>query len=170
MSSRKFLALAACMVAALATQFANAQTTKVDDKATPATIGEITRLSRELMVENLKKELREAKKAGIDAPVSMLPAAGSGNGIAAPRLPALPPPEPKPPMVSSIYGVGSGAMALVATTGDGQTLRVGDRTGEWKVVGINERKVSFERCTSTTKGKGTKAVTTESCKTVASAP
>jgi hypothetical protein len=70
----------------------------------PATVAEITRLARELRVETLRKELREAKEAG-KPPVdpAALPAAGAP---AAPKARVI----PRAPSVSAIYGLGAAAL------------------------------------------------------------
>ncbi|MBQ0916894.1 hypothetical protein KBW71_00320 [Hydrogenophaga aromaticivorans] len=106
--------------------------------AAPATVAEITRLARELRVETLRKELREAKEAG-KPPVdpAAVPAAGAP---AAPKVRVI----PRAPAVSAIYGLG--AAALEARLVDGTVVRQGASSGIWRVVSISVSAVTFERC------------------------
>ena len=101
----------------------------------PATVAEITRLARELRVETLRKELREAKEAGkppVD-PVS-LPAEGRR---AAPIAP------------------------LEARLVDGTVVRQGATSGIWRVVSITASAVTFERCEATGKKKSSRQECTQ---------
>lgn len=109
--------------------------------ARPAVIGEMTRLSSELRVETLKKELRDVKEEK-KAPVAVDLSAMGG-------VPSAPLPSvsvrmaPQAPAVLAVYGTGS---ALRARLASGQDVQVGVRTGAWRVASIEVSGVQFERC------------------------
>lgn len=149
MSKTKFRVLVSALMTMLAITAAHAQTEPVakdgaQQKATPATIAEMTKLARELRVETLKKELRDAKEEKKPAVVAdVLP-----TGMAAPAArPARV--LPQPPVVQAIYGTGGVLRARLAS---GQDVQPGTRTGIWRVTSIDVGGVNFERCEPLRKG------------------
>jgi hypothetical protein len=118
---------------------------------TKATIGEITELSREVLVEQLKKELREAKK---ESDASAPPPAPGGVAT----LPPLPPVKitPPTPVVSAVYG--SNTEALRVRLANGMELGKGEQFGEWRISTVTANGVTFERCETVRPAKGSKVV------------
>lgn len=101
-------------------------------KPTPATIGQITDLARDLRIEQLKAELRKAKEASAPAPVL------------APLALPMPLVRDEPaPRVEGIYASnGQELRALV----NGRELERGDVIGPWRVISMTTGGVLFERC------------------------
>lgn len=128
-----------------------AQSAPGDAVKSKATIGEITDLSREVLVEKLKKELRDAKQETSDS----TPAPAPGNGAI---LPPLPPMKitPPTPVVTAVYG--SSNEALRVRLGNGMELGKGDQFGEWRINAVTANGVTFERCESVRPTKGSKVV------------
>ena len=131
----------------------SAQTTTV------ATIGTITKLSQELKIAQLQKELRDARK---DQPGSQTSASGpAGNAMGNPGRPgqgssAFPPKvsgtragttEFIPPTVVGIFGLGGKLRARLV---DGREVQVGQRVGSvagiWTLKGITAVAATFEIC------------------------
>lgn len=110
------------------------------DAKVPATIGEITDLSRQLRVELLKKELREAR--GEEPKEEKKPEPSKPEMLVAP----LPPMKiiPPAPSVVAIYGQ-AGKPLRVRLSGGGE-LGVGEAFGEWKITAVTSAGASFERC------------------------
>lgn len=155
MFKTKLLVIAALVGACSIASAQAPDQSKVNTAATPApaTVAEITRLARELRVETLRKELREAKEAGkppVD-PVS-LPAEGR-RAVPIARV------IPQAPAVTSIYGLGSAA--LEARLVDGTVVRQGATSGIWRVVSITASAVTFERCEATGKKKSSRQECTQ---------
>lgn len=112
--------------------------------ATPATIAEMTRLSRELRVATLQKELREAKEEKKPA------ASGDMSAPGVPVVSARPARViPQAPAVLAIYGTGGVLRARLAS---GQDVQIGSRAGLWRVASIEVAGVNFERCETSRKG------------------
>lgn len=113
----------------------------------------ITELSQQLKIEQLKKDLREAKSAGASEPKTHLGApnaptlapSSAGLGVAKTK-----PEYPPLPMVRAIYGQGG---VLTARLADGRELGVGHTALGWLVRRISPTAVSFERCESVPKPK-----------------
>lgn len=138
MSKTKHLILVAFLGACTVVSAQAPEASKAGTTAAPATVAEITRLARELRVETLRKELREAKEAG-KPPVD--PAAMPATGASpVPKVRVI----PRAPLVSAIYGLGSAA--LEARLVDGAVVRQGASFGIWRVVSISASAVTFERC------------------------
>lgn len=115
-----------------------AATKDSSSKAVPASIGEMTRLARELRVATLEKELREAKdKKEV--------ASGDMSAVATKPVRVV----PKPPGVIAIFGMGGTLRARLAS---GQDVQAGARVGLWRVTSIDAGGVSFERCDTIRKG------------------
>lgn len=149
MSKTKFRVLAAALMTMLAITEVHAQTEPVakdsaQQKATPATIAEMTKLARELRVETLKKELRDAKEEKKPTAVGDVLQTGMPAPAARPvRV------LPQPPVVQAIYGTGGVLRARLAS---GQDVQPGSRTGVWRVTAIEVGGVNFERCEPVRKG------------------
>jgi type IV pilus biogenesis protein PilP len=118
-----------------------------------SSIATITELSQQLKIEQLRKDLREAKSAsasegktaqGMSGAPSLAPSAvGPGGAKAKPE-------QPTPPMVRAIYGQGG---VLTARLADGRELGVGHKVLGWVVKRISPISVSFERCEFVAKPK-----------------
>lgn len=112
------------------------------------TIGSITDLAQQLKVEQLKRDLREAKQTA---------AAGSTADSASAKVNALPVPsarvsagvtavtsqERQPPVVSAIFGMGG---RLRARLQDGRELVSGQEAQGWTVNSVTPSTVSFTHC------------------------
>lgn len=156
------LALTACVAGAV-----NAQTPpqavsppaqavsapRVPEGGIKSSIATITELSQQLKIEQLRKDLREAKSSstseaktaqGMSGAPSLAPSA-TGPGGTKPK-----PEQPTPPMVRAIYGQGG---VLTARLADGRELGVGHKVLGWVVKRISPISVSFERCEYVAKPK-----------------
>lgn len=130
------------------------------------TIATITDLAQQLKVEQLKRDVREAKReqGGADATAK----AGPGFGMPPPGVPAsmkVQPTDKQPPAVVAILGLGGRLRARLA---DGRDVLAGQDASGWKVKGITPSTVSFEFCAPAT-GRA-KAETTCVSKTVPPVP
>lgn len=133
------------------------------------TIATITDLAQQLKVEQLRRDLREAKQHGGGDATAIKVAAGSLG---------LPPPpavavsaqkiqnEKQPPSVTAILGLGGRLRARLA---DGRDLLVGQEALGWTVKGISPSTVSFEHC-SVEKSRTGKTESTCTSRTVAPVP
>lgn len=119
------------------------------DSKSPATIGEITELSRQLKVEQLKRELREAR--GEEPKEVEKAEANKPEPVVAP----LPPVKiiPPTPAVSAIYG--RAGQPLRVRLAGGLELGLGESHGEWKMTEVNASGVTFERCEQLKRGRKT---------------
>jgi type IV pilus biogenesis protein PilP len=130
------------------------------------TIATITDLAQQLKVEQLKRDVREAKKeqgGGMDA--ASMRAGGSAFGMPPPAIPVsmkAPVSEKQPPSVVAILGLGGRLRARLA---DGRDLLAGQEASGWTVKSITPSSVSFEHCASD-KGRSGKAETTCISRTV----
>lgn len=149
MFATRFCAVGVLSITFCFSSFAQGETG--GDVKAKATIGEITELSREVLVEQLKKELREAKK---ESDVSAPPPAPGGVAT----LPPLPPVKitPPTPVVSAVYG--SNSEALRVRLANGMEFGKGEQFGEWRISAVTANGVTFERCESVRPAKGSKVV------------
>lgn len=148
MFKTKFRVLAGLLaISAISAAYAQAEPPAAKDasqKATPATIAEMTKLARELRVATLQKELRDAKEEKKPAAVGdVLP---TGMPVAATRPARV---LPQSPAVQAIYGTGGVLRARLAS---GEDVQTGSRTGVWRVTSIEVGGVNFERCEPVRKG------------------
>jgi len=124
------------------------------------TIATITELAQQLKVEQLKRDLREAKQTA---------AAASGGDAAMAKVGALPLPgaspaapisahplEHQPPVVSAIFGMGG---RLRARLQDGRELIAGQEAQGWTVNTVTPTAVSFTHCPPKRRGAKTECVT-----------
>lgn len=118
-----------------------------------SSIATITELSQQLKIEQLKKDLREARSAngseaksvqGVPNAPTLAPSS-VGPGVAKTK-----PEHAPPPVVRAIYGQGG---VLTARLADGRELGVGHTALGWLVRRIAPTAVSFERCESVPKPK-----------------
>lgn len=118
------------------------------DGKVSATIGEITDLSRQLRVELLKKELREAR--GEETKVETPETAKSEKGVASMgplmMVPPLPPMKVIPPVPSVVAIYGQVGKPLRVRLSGGGELGVGEAYGDWKITEVTSAGASFERC------------------------
>ncbi|MBI2770607.1 MAG: hypothetical protein HYX47_13355 [Burkholderiales bacterium] len=119
-------------------------------EAQRGTIGTITDLAQQLKVEQLKRDLREAKQgnAAVDGAGFKLPPAGALPVIAALKVTPVRT-ELTPPAVVGILGVGA---RLRARLGDGQEVVVGQSVQGWSVTAITPAAVTFANCPAAKKG------------------
>lgn len=124
-------------------------------------IGSITDLARQLKIEQLKRDLREARREqGVSGPniaartppfnVSPLEGMPTPVGVA----PAVKPAPPVvvqsiAPMVTGILGLGGRLRARLV---DGREVTTGQAVGEWMVLAISPAAVTFESCTGRATG------------------
>lgn len=130
------------------------------------TIATITDLAQQLKVEQLKRDVREAKKEQGGSEVAAK--GGPGFGMPPPGVPVsmkAQPTDKQPPPVVAILGLGGRLRARLA---DGRDVLTGQEASGWKVKGITPSTVSFELCAAE-KGRG-KAETTCISKTVPPVP
>lgn len=136
---------------------------------TRGTIATITDLAQQLKVEQLRRDLREAKQHGGGDATAIKGAAGS---LGLPPPPAVPVSAQKvqsdkqPPSVAAILGLGGRLRARLA---DGRDLLVGQEALGWTVKGISPSTVSFEHC-SVEKSRTGKTESTCTSRTVAPVP
>ncbi len=112
------------------------QSGKLDSAAPDASIGAITRLARQIKIEELNRQLREARGLNGNMPVAAFPPIGPSTQQ-----------SPSTPAVTSISGVG---VALTATLNDGRRIKTGETfqgSGHrWIVDSITPSAVTFRRC------------------------
>lgn len=188
--SRNFLLLGT-VVELLASNAYAAETPQVVTPSAPpatvATIGTITKLSQELKIAQLQKELRETRK---EQPGSQSNAPGqAGNAMVNPSRPAQGSSAfaPKvsgvragateliPPTVVGIFGLGGKLRARLV---DGREVQVGQRVGSvagiWTLKGITAVAATFEICEAhavpAKRQKADKGDSTQRCLTRAVAP
>lgn len=121
-----------------------------------ASISRITNLTREAKVVELEKRIRDAKASSATAPILPQGAPGTippiGFGFNTQMAPQMVPSKPvaQQPSVQSITTIGG---TTTAVSGDGRTLAVGTTvmlgTTAWKVKGISNFGVTFEKCIKT---------------------
>lgn len=131
------------------------------------TIATITDLAQQLKVEQLKRDVREARKeqGGSAADAASMRAAGGAFGMPPPAIPVsmkASVSEKQPPSVVAILGLGGRLRARLA---DGRDLLAGQEASGWTVKGITPSSVSFEHCASE-KGRSGKSETTCISRTV----
>lgn len=134
--SRLVMVVCAGMLAIAASAQSSVPKNSSQQQVTPASIAEITRLSRELRIESLKKELRDAKEER--KPETGITAGGLPVPVVAPVREM-----PRAPAVHVIYGSGNDLRARLTT---GQEVQAGAQAGHWRVTSIDAAGVSFERC------------------------
>lgn len=112
------------------------------------TIGSITDLAQQLKVEQLKRDLREARQTAASsstseaaiAKLSTLPVP-SAKAAAAAVEPT--PQERQPPVVTAIFGMGG---RLRARLYDGRELVAGQEAQGWTINSVTPSNVSFTHC------------------------
>lgn len=139
------------LAAVPASSAASAQRPAADGRR--SSIATITELAQELKVEQLKRELREAKQAGANAAEHATRAAG-GSALLPPAA-GLPAPvrvvERTAPGVTAILGIGG---RLRARLHDGREVVAGQEVQGWKVNAVTPSAVSFSYCAAPKKAGG----------------
>lgn len=117
------------------------------------TIATITDLAQQLKIEQLKRDLREARQtssssSATDAAIAKVnalavPAAGS------PRVPVTAAQERQPPVVAAIFGMGG---HLRVRLQDGRELVSGQEAQGWIINAVTPSSVSFSHCAQPKKG------------------
>jgi hypothetical protein len=118
-----------------------------------SSIATITELSQQLKIEQLRKDLREAKSASASEGKNAQGnsgAPGLAPSAVGPIAAKAKPEQPPVPLVRAIYGQGG---VLTARLADGRELGVGHKVLGWVVKRISPISVSFERCEYVAKPK-----------------
>lgn len=118
------------------------------------TIATITDLAQQLKIEQLKRDLREARQtssssSATDAAIAKLnalavPAAGSPTAV-----PVIAAQERQPPVVAAIFGMGN---HLRVRLQDGRELVSGQEAQGWIINAVTSSSVSFSHCAQPRKG------------------
>lgn len=113
------------------------------------TIGTITDLAQQLKVEQLKRDLREAKQGNGNAENAgfKLPPAGAIPSAAAVKVSAAST-ERTPPSVAAILGMGG---RLRARLHDGREFVAGQEVQGWAVTAVTPTSVTFSQCATAAK-------------------
>lgn len=139
---------------------------KVSPDQGRGTIATITDLAQQLKVEQLKRDVREAKKEQGGGVETAGFKAGPGSfGMPPPAVPVsmkVQASDKQPPTVVAILGLGGRLRARLA---DGRDVLAGQEASGWTVKGITPSSVSFEHCASE-KTKSAKTETTCISRTV----
>jgi len=133
------------------------------------TIATITDLAQQLKVEQLKRDVREARMQQGGGEGATMKASPGSFGMPPPAVPVsmkVHASEKQPPTVVAILGLGG---RLRARLSDGRDLLAGQEASGWTVRGITPSSVSFEHCSSE-KARGAKAETTCISRTVPPVP
>lgn len=117
------------------------------------TIATITDLAQQLKIEQLKRDLREARQTASPSPAAdaaianlnapAVPAAGS------PRVRVTAAQERQPPVVAAIFGMGS---RLRVRLQDGRELVSGQEAQGWIINAVTPSWASFSHCAPPRKG------------------
>jgi hypothetical protein len=133
------------------------------------TIATITDLAQQLKIEQLKRDLREARQTASPSPAAdaaiakvnalAVPAAGS------PRVPVTAAQERQPPVVAAIFGMGS---RLRVRLQDGRELVSGQEAQGWIINAVTPAGLSSRTARSRRRGQQKVSVSRSWCRPAAS--